>query len=201
MRQIKREEVRLLLYPTNDNQRFAKIRLPIPRRMAQRHKHLLADALPGTHIVFYNRIATIKPAFVAQPLKYPFGCVSLFAWPGLVLGQPLVNLASERIKLGPLDRRSPPAPRRLRVRQHLRDTISADPKTPSNLTPAQPFFKVSVTNLQVQIHGEYPQALPSNERAKWPTFTPPRHHNDAATVAEYCSAVHIKLHNKDYAYL
>ncbi|MEM6939685.1 MAG: hypothetical protein AAF509_06115 [Pseudomonadota bacterium] len=48
---------------------------------------------------------------------------------------------------------------------------------------------MSVTNLQIQFHGEYPQALPSNERAKvvdfyaardnttpplpWPSIAPP----------------------------
>lgn len=38
--QIKGKEVRLLLDPADDNQRFAKVRLPVPRRMAQGDKHL-----------------------------------------------------------------------------------------------------------------------------------------------------------------
>ena len=54
---------------------------------------------------------------------------------------------------------------------------------------SQTFLKVSVTHLQIQIHGEYPQALPKTERAKvadfyaardnttpplpWPSITPP----------------------------
>ena len=115
--------------------------------------------------------------------------MALFARKVLILGQPPVNLACVRIKLGPLDRRSPPLPGRLRVRQHLRNTISADPKIPSYLTPTQTFLKVSVTHLQIQIHGEYPQALPKTERAKvadfyaardrtvpplpWPNIAPP----------------------------
>tara|TARA_R110000851_G_scaffold97793_18_gene211716 strand:- start:500 stop:946 length:447 start_codon:yes stop_codon:yes gene_type:complete len=142
----------------------------------------------GPHVIFDNRVAAIISAFIEQPFKYPLGCVALHARAAFVLGQPLVNLTGVRIKLGPLDRRCPPIPRRFRIRQHLRNTVSANPKIPSNLTPTQTFLKVSVTNLQIQIHGEYPQALPSNERAKvaafyaardntmpplpWPSFAP-----------------------------
>jgi len=189
VRQVQGEEICLLLDPTDHDQCFAKIRLAMSRRMAQRHKPLLAAALPGTHIVFYNRVSASKSTLAAQPLKYPLGYVALFAWARFVLDQPLVNLAGVRIKLWPLDRCSPSVPRRFRVRQHLRDTIPADPKIPSNLTPAQPFLKGSVTNLQIQIHGEYPQTLPKSERAKvadfyadrdntmpplpWPSIAPP----------------------------
>ena len=40
MRQIKGKEVGLLLNPADNNQRFAKVRLPMPWGMAQGHKHL-----------------------------------------------------------------------------------------------------------------------------------------------------------------
>ena len=189
VRQIKGKEVRLLFEPADHNQRFAKIRLTVTRRMAQRHKHLARTALPAARIVFDDGVSAVEPTLITKAFKDPFGCVSLLAWLGFVLCKPLVNLAGVRIKLGPLDRRSPPVPRRFRVRQHLRNTISADPKIPSYLTPTQTFLKVSVTHLQIQIHGEYPQALPKTERAKvadfyaardrtvpplpWPNIAPP----------------------------
>ena len=120
-----------------------------------------------------NRVSAIISAFIAQPFKYPLGCMALLARAGLIFCQPTIDLRNIRIKLGPLDRRCPPIPRRFGIRQHLRNTVSADPKIPSNLTPTQPVLKVSVTNLQIQIHGEYPQALPKQKGQKWPTFTPP----------------------------
>jgi len=168
--QVKGKEVRLLFNSTDDNQRFAKVRLAVPRGVAQWDKHLLAAALLGTHIVFYNRVSAIIPAFIAQPFKYPLGRMPLLARAGIILGQPLVNLTCVRIKLGPLDRRSTSVPGRFRIRQHLRDTVPADPKIPSYPTPAQTVLKVSVTDLQIQIHGEYPQTLPKIERAKVADF-------------------------------
>ena len=40
VREIKGKEVRLLLNPANDNQRFAKVCLSVPWGMAQRDEHL-----------------------------------------------------------------------------------------------------------------------------------------------------------------
>ena len=142
----------------------------MPCRVAQRHKHLPRAALSGTHIVFDNRVTAIKSAFCAQSFKYLLGCMALFARAGPVFLQPAINLVCARIKLRPIDRCSPSIHRRLRIRQHLRNTILADPKITRNLKTTQTFFKMSVTNLQIQLHGEYPQALPSNERAKVADF-------------------------------
>lgn len=63
--QIKGEEVRLLLDPADDNQRLAKVRLTVPRRMAQWDKHLPRTAFFAAHIIFDDGVATIEPAFVA----------------------------------------------------------------------------------------------------------------------------------------
>ena len=144
----------------------------MPWGMAQRNKHLPRAALLRTHIVFDNRVSAIISAFIAQPFKYPLGCMALLARAGLIFCQPTIDLRNIRIKLGPLDRRCPPIPRRFGIRQHLRNTVSADPKIPSNLTPTQPVLKVSVTNLQIQIHGEYPQALPNERSNLKPLITP-----------------------------
>jgi hypothetical protein len=85
--------------------------------------------------------------------------MALLARTLLVLNKPFINLKNIRVKLGPLDRRRASVPRRFRIRQHLRDTIPADPEIPGDLTPTQPVFKVNATNLQIQIRGEYLQAL------------------------------------------
>ena len=46
VRQVKGKEVRLLFNPADHNQRFAKVRLPMPWGMAQRNKHLDDAAWP-----------------------------------------------------------------------------------------------------------------------------------------------------------
>ena len=147
--------------------------LPMPWGMAQRNKHLPRAALLRTHIVFDNRVSAIISAFIAQPFKYPLGCMALLARAGLIFCQPTIDLRNIRIKPGPLDRRCPSIPRRFRIRQHLRNTVAADPKISCYTASAQPILKMSPANLQIQIHGEYPQALPKQKGQKWPTFTPP----------------------------
>ena len=44
---------------------------------------------------------------------------------------------------------------------------------------------MGAAHLQIQFHCKYPQALPPNERAKWPTFTPPA----TAQRRRYCGRV------------
>ncbi len=189
LRQIKGEEVRLPLNAANHDRRFTKIRLRMPGRMAERHEHLFARALPGPDAVFDDCVSAIKAALVAQPLKDTLCGVAPLARTRFVLSKPLVDLAGERIQLRAPNRRCPPIPRWLRIGQHLRNTVSANPKIPGNPTPAQPILKMSPTHLQIQFHGENPPALPSNERAKvddfyaardntttplpWPSIAPP----------------------------
>lgn len=50
VRQVKGEEMRLLLHPADHDQRFAENRLCVSRRMAERHEHLLAGPLPSQHL-------------------------------------------------------------------------------------------------------------------------------------------------------
>ncbi len=112
--------------------------------------------------------------------------MALLARAGFLLGQPMVNLACVWIKLGPPDRCRSPIPRWLAIRQYLRNTVSADPEIPSNLTPTQPVLKVSVTNFQIQIHPsqrckhclpgqrvDIPRPSRKPKGQKWSTFTPP----------------------------
>ena len=113
VRQIKGEEVSLLLNTADHDKRFTKIRLRMTGRMAQRHEHLLARALLGPHVILDDRVAAIKSALIAQPLKDTLCGVTLLAWPDLVFSKPLVDLADERIQLRAPDRRRPPIPGRL----------------------------------------------------------------------------------------
>ena len=137
-------------------------------------------------------IPAVKPELAAEAFKNTLGCETLFAWARFVFSQPLVNLIDIRIKFGPLYLRRPPIPRRLRISQHLCNTVSAAPKIPSNLTTAQPILEMDTAHLQLQFHSKYPQALPSNERAKWTTFTPPA----TTRCRRYCGRV---LHRRSHA--
>ena len=100
------------------------------------------NALPCAHVIFDDGVTAVEPIFVPEALKYAPSCVALLARAYLVFRQPLINLIDIRIKFGPLYLRRPPIPRRLRIGQHLRNTVSADPKIPSNLTTAQPILKM-----------------------------------------------------------
>src|SRR6056297_20624 len=189
VRQIKGKEVCFLLDAADYNKRFTKIGLCMTRRMAQRHEHLLAGPLPVSNVILDDGVAAIKTALVPQPLENTLCSVALLARAAPVFSKPLVHLAGERIQLRAPDRRCSPISRRLRIGQHLRNTVPADPKIPGNLASAQSILEMSVTHLQIQIHGVYPQALPKSERAKvddfyaardtttvplpWPSIAPP----------------------------
>jgi hypothetical protein len=160
--------------------------------MVQWYKHLFAATLLGPNVVFDGGVASIKPALIAQPFKYALGCVALLTGTTLIFGQPMIYLFRVRIQLRTLNRNRPSITGRLRIRQHLRNTIPADTKIPGNLTPTQPALKMSAPYLQIQIHGKYPHALPNFERAKmddfyaardttmtplpWPSIAPPITH-------------------------
>ncbi len=140
------------------------------RRMAQRHEHLTRTALLVAHVIFDDGVTAVESTFITEPFKDALGRMSLFARARLIFRQPLINLIDIGIQLWPFDLRRPPIPRRFRIRQHLRNAVPADPKIPSNLPPAQPILKMSPAHLQIQVHGEYPQALPKTERAKVDDF-------------------------------
>ncbi|EEB82617.1 conserved hypothetical protein [Roseobacter sp. GAI101] len=149
MRQIQREEIGFLLNATNHNQRFAKVGLRMSGRMAQRHEHLTRTALLVAHIIFDDGVPAVEAAFITEPFKNALGCVSLLTRAHLVFRQPPINLIDICIQLRAFNRRRPPVSRRLRMRQHLRNTVPADPKIPSYLPPAQPILKMGATHLQI----------------------------------------------------
>jgi hypothetical protein len=121
-------------------------------------------------MIFGNGVATVEPTFVTKTLKNALCSVALLARAHLVFRQPLITLVNIGIKLGPLNLSRAAIPRRFRTSQHLRDTVSANPKIASELPPAPPILKMRTAHLQMRFHGGYPHALPSNERAKVADF-------------------------------
>jgi hypothetical protein len=55
VRQVKSEEMDLALDATDDADGFTKVCLSMPRRMHQRHEHLLSPLTPAGHIVPADR--------------------------------------------------------------------------------------------------------------------------------------------------
>ena len=55
MRQVKSEKVDLALDAPDDSDGFTKVYLSMPRRMLQRHEHLLSPPMPAGHIILHNR--------------------------------------------------------------------------------------------------------------------------------------------------
>src|SRR5690606_15255296 len=77
--QIEHEKLLLLFHPADDNYSLPKVRLAMPGRMGQRHKHFLTAPLPLAHVVLDDRVAAGKSMFITQPVKYPLGRMALLA--------------------------------------------------------------------------------------------------------------------------
>ena len=112
VRQIEGEEIGLLLDATNENQRLTKVRLPMTRRMVQRHKHLAAAPLMLPHIGLHDRVAALKTVLVPQPFENTLGCVTLLPGSTDIIAKPLIDDVCEPVQLWPLDRRSSAVPSR-----------------------------------------------------------------------------------------
>src|SRR5450756_630479 len=77
VRQVKSEEVDLALYAPDDADGFTKVCLSMPRRMHQRHEHLLSSLTPAGHVILHNRDAACEAVLVPKPLKDPLRCMLL----------------------------------------------------------------------------------------------------------------------------
>ena len=148
MRQIQHEEVRLPLYPANDDHRLAEIGLCMARRMRQRHVHLLATLFPLANVILDDRVAAGEPALVAKPVEHPLGRMALLARHLHVLFQPVIDGRYKGIQLGSLDRRPALIAGRRRIRHHLGDAVARYVEMLCSLTPAHS-FGTSQTNLQI----------------------------------------------------
>ncbi len=146
--QIEHEKVRLLFHPADDNYSLPKVRLAMPGRMGQRHKHFLTAPLPLAHVVLDDRVAAGKSMFITQPVKYPLGRMALLARHRPVLVKPPINDRGERVQLRASHRRLPPITRRNRIRQHLANRIARDAEMPGCFALAHAAI-ASQTNLQI----------------------------------------------------
>ena len=77
VRQVEREEVDLALHAADDADRLAEVGLRMPRRMHQRHEHLLRPLPPAGHVVLHDRDAAREAVLVPQPLEDPLRRVLL----------------------------------------------------------------------------------------------------------------------------
>ena len=103
VRQIQREEVRLLRHAANHHHRFAEIRLRVTSSMGKPHNHLSAAPTVFPNVILDRRVAALERVFIPQPLKNPFGGMALLAVAAEILCKPLVDEAGETIQPGPLD--------------------------------------------------------------------------------------------------
>ena len=136
--------------------RLAEVDLRVPRRMHQRHEHLLGPLPPAGHVVLHDRDAAREAVLVPQPLEDPLGRVLLLLRPAFVLGQDPVDDGDERIQLRPHRRLRAPVARRHRERHHLRDRPGIDPEPPRRRPLAQPLDLNRVPNLRVELHVLHP---------------------------------------------
>src|SRR5665811_784591 len=61
----------LALDATDDADGLTEVGLSMPRRMHQRHEHLLRPLTPAGHIILHNRDAAREPILITEPLEDP----------------------------------------------------------------------------------------------------------------------------------
>ncbi len=153
VRQIKREEMRLLLDPANHHRsplslgpmarngspspksacawppsRACKHALPGSGRVRQRHKHLAPAPFMLTHIILYRRMTAREPMLVTKPFENALGRVPLLAVPAQIFLQPLIDHLGETTRFGPLDLCRPAIPGRNRKAHDLLHAVARDPE-------------------------------------------------------------------------
>ena len=156
MRQVKSEEVDLALYTTDDADRFTKVCLSMPRRMHQRHKHLLSPLTPAGHVILHNRDAAREAVFVPKPLEDPFRRMQLLLRPRFVVPENAVDHWNKWIKLRLRRRLLAHVTRRHRELHHLVHSPRINPE-PARCRPlAQSLNSNRMPHLQIEIHVLHP---------------------------------------------
>ena len=156
MRQVEREEVDLALHPADDADRLAEVGLRMPRRMRQRHEHLLRPLPPAGDILLHDRDAAREAVLVPQPLEDALGRVLLLLRPAFVLGQDAVDDGDEGAQLRLHRRLRAPVARRHREPHHLGDRPRIDPEPPSRRPLAQSLDLNRVPDPRVELHLLHP---------------------------------------------
>src|SRR5665647_55961 len=99
VRQVKSEEVDLALYAPDDADGFTKVCLSMPRRMHQRHEHLLRPLPPTRHVILHNRDAACEAVLVPKPLEDPLRRMPLLLRSRLVVPKNAVDQCNKWIEL------------------------------------------------------------------------------------------------------
>src|SRR5271167_164251 len=184
VRQIKSEEVDLALYTTDDADRFTKVCLSMPRRMHQRHKHLLSPLTPAGHVILHNRDAACEAVFVPKPLEDPFRRMQLLLRPRLVVPENAVDHWNKWIKLRLRRRLLAHVTRRHRELHHLVHSPRINPE-PARCRPlAQSLNSNRMPHLQIEIHVLHPS--PSAE-SKAKNYLLPDFYSGATGLPGRCS--------------
>ena len=193
--QVKSEEVDLALDATDDADGFTKVCLGMPRRMHQRHEHLLCPLSPAGDIVLHDCNAACEAVFVPKPLEDPLGRMLLLLRSRLVVIENPVDHRNKWIKLR-LRRRLLAHVTWRAPRTSSSCSRSADDPEPTGRSPfAQPLNPNCMPHLQIEIHVLHPRPLP-NRRQKaicCRIFAPALPEYPAASVRDYCSGAYTLL--------
>ncbi len=119
VRKIEHEEVRLARDTPDHRPRLAEVRLPMPRRMDQRHEHLSPPAPMLAHMILHNRVAAAEPVLGPKTVENALRRVPLLGQLLQIVPQPPVDDLDEPVQLRTPKRRRPPIARRRRKLQHL----------------------------------------------------------------------------------
>src|SRR5664279_3478138 len=146
VRQVKSEEVDLALNATDDADGFTKVGLSMPRRMHQRHEHLLRPLPPAGHIILHNRDAARKPILIAEPLEDPLRRMLLLLRSRLVVPENAVDHCNKWIKLRLRRWLLAHITRRHREPYHLGYRPRVKPEPSCRLAMAQPLNLYRIAN-------------------------------------------------------
>src|ERR1035437_8995597 len=141
----------LALNATDDADGFTKVCLSMPRRMHQRHEHLLSPLMPAGHVILHNRDAAREAVFVSNPLEDPLRCMLLLLRSRLVVPDNVVDHCNKWIKLWPRRRLLAHVTRRHRELHHLVHGPRINPKSAACCPLAQTLNSNSMPPLQIEI--------------------------------------------------
>src|SRR5450830_1760617 len=149
VRQVKSEEVDLALYAPDDADGFTKVCLSMPRRMHQRHEHLLRPLTPAGHIILHNRDAAREPILITEPLEDPLRRMPLLLRSRLVVPKNAVDYWNKWIKLRLRRRLLAHITRRHRELYHLAHSPRINPKPAGRRPLAQALNPNRIANPSV----------------------------------------------------
>src|SRR5450830_475457 len=149
VRQVKSEEMDLALDATDDADGFTEVGLSMPRRMHQRHEHLLRPLTPAGHIILHNRDAAREPILITEPLEDPLRRMLLLLRSRLVVPKNAVDHWNKWIKLRLRRRLLAHITRRYRELHHLAHSPRINPKPAGRRPLAQALNPNRIANPSV----------------------------------------------------